>query len=48
MAKPVGIQKKLKDNSAKKFREREEWMQGKKLGRPKQVFVDGRWEKVKV
>lgn len=42
MAMPVGIQRKTKDNSKKKFREHDEWMQGKKIGRPKQVFVDTR------
>jgi hypothetical protein len=38
MAMPAGIQKKTKDNSKKKYREHDEWMEGKKLGRPKQVF----------
>ena len=38
MTMPAGIQKKTKDNSGKKYREHEEWMEGKKLGRPKQVF----------
>ena len=53
MAKPVGVVTKTKDNSRKKFREHEDWMKGKKLGRPKQVWIidnaagDGHWEKVK-
>jgi hypothetical protein len=42
VAKPVGIVVKTKDNSKKKYREHDEWMRGKKLGRPKQVFVDTR------
>ena len=58
MAKPVGVVTKTKDNSRKKFREHEDWMKGKKLGRPKQVWipatfvehtgqpVDGYWKKV--
>jgi hypothetical protein len=58
MAMPVGITKKTKDNSNKLFRLHEEWMQGKKIGRPKQVwvvgpdtfsdgtFTEGHWEKV--
>jgi hypothetical protein len=39
MTMPAGIQKKTKDNSNKKYREHDEWMQGKKLGRPKQRWV---------
>jgi hypothetical protein len=39
MAKPVGLQSKLKDNSKKKYREHEEWMVAKKIGRRKQVWV---------
>lgn len=53
MTMPAGIQKKTKDNSGKKYREHEEWQVGKKLGRPKQVWVPavmsdgvGHWEKV--
>jgi hypothetical protein len=38
MAMPAGVTKKTKDNSKKKYRENAEWMKGKKLGRPKQVF----------
>ena len=40
MAKPAGVLTKTKDNSKKLHRNREEWMKGKKIGRPKQVFVD--------
>lgn len=43
MAKPAGMQSRLKDNSNKKFRENEEWMKGKKIGRPKQLWV---WDKL--
>jgi hypothetical protein len=57
MAKPIGLQSKLKDNSKKLYRNNEEWMKGKKIGRPKQVWVDdipvndcakpsGYWKKV--
>lgn len=52
MAKPAGLLSKLKDNSKKLYRNHEEWMAGKKLGRPKQVWVQfgdnpkGHWEKV--
>ena len=52
MSKPEGILKKTKDNSRKNYRAHAEWMQGKRLGRPKQRFVDvrtstqlGHWEK---
>jgi hypothetical protein len=45
--KPAGLLTKLKDNSNKKWREHNEWQIGKKLGRPKQVWIDGHWEKVK-
>ena len=38
MAKPTGLQSKLKDNSKRNYRAREEWKQGKKLGRPHQQF----------
>ena len=55
MTMPAGIQKKTKDNSGKKYREHEAWQVGKKLGRPKQVWVSavmsdsvGHWEKVGV
>lgn len=57
MARPARMTQKTKDNSKKNYRERKEWMQGKKIGRPKQVWVDdtpthligeseGHWEKV--
>lgn len=39
MARPVGVAIKTKDNSRKKHRENEEFQKGKKLGRPKQVWV---------
>ena len=39
MSKPEGITKRTKDNSRKKSYEREQWMKGKKIGRPKQVWV---------
>lgn len=42
MSRPAGVTAKTKDNSKKKFREHEEWMVGKKIGRPKQVYVDTR------
>ena len=35
---PAGITRKTKDNSKKLHRNREEWMRGKRIGRPKQVF----------
>lgn len=38
MTMPAGIQKKTKDNSKKLYRNHSEWLEGKKLGRPKQVF----------
>ena len=38
MARPVGLAAKKKDNSKKKYREREEWQKAKKLGRPAQQF----------
>ena len=38
MARPTGLQSKLKDNSKRNYRAREEWKQGKKLGRPHQQF----------
>lgn len=41
MARPVGVTSKLKDNSKKKWRENTEWTQGKKIGRPKQRWVEG-------
>lgn len=55
MAKPVGTGK-TKDNSRKKPAEREDWMAGKKVGRPKQIWVEdtndsisktGHWEKTR-
>jgi hypothetical protein len=57
MAKPAGLITKNKDNSRKKYREHDAWMKGKRLGRPKQQWVDdtpqnligeseGHWEKV--
>lgn len=58
MSAPVGIVKKTKDNSKKLYRNNEEWMKGKKIGRPKQrwvvgpdtfidgTFTEGHWEKV--
>lgn len=53
MGRPVGLQSKLKDNSNKKYREHDEWMLGKKIGRKKQQWVWddeaqnlGHWEKV--
>ena len=39
MTAPAGIIKKTKDNSNKKYRENSEWQKGKRLGRPKQVWV---------
>lgn len=39
MARPAGTQRSLKDNSKKNYRVREEWMQGKRIGRPKQRWV---------
>ena len=38
MARPVGVTVKTKDNSRKKFREREQWLIAKKLGRPAQQY----------
>lgn len=48
MAMPMGIVKKTKDNSKKKYREHDEWQAGKKLGRKKQKFnaETNSWEKV--
>jgi hypothetical protein len=40
MTIPAGITRKTKDNSNKNYRENAEWMQGKRIGRPKQVWVD--------
>jgi len=42
MSKPAGVLAKTKDNSKKKPYEHEQWMKGKKIGRPRQVFVDTR------
>ena len=39
MAKPAGLQSKLKDNSKKKYREHAEFEKAKKIGRKKQVWV---------
>jgi hypothetical protein len=39
MARPVGVTARVKDNSRKKFKEHDEWMEGKKIGRPKQRWV---------
>ena len=36
---PVGIVRKTKNNDNKKYREHTEWMEGKKIGRPKQRWV---------
>ena len=38
MSRPDGIAKKTKDNSRKNYRAHDEWIQGKRLGRPKQRF----------
>jgi len=58
MARPMGVARATKDNSNKHPRQREEFTEGKKIGRPKQVWVpggfvehtgqpfDGHWEKV--
>ena len=40
MTAPAGILRKTKDNSKRRYREHDEWMLGKRLGRPRQVFVD--------
>ena len=37
--KPEGIIKRTKDNDHKHPQQREEWMKGKKIGRPKQMWV---------
>ena len=53
MAKPMGVVTKSKDNSRKNHRSAEDFAKGKKLGRPKQIWIidnaagDGHWEKVK-
>ena len=48
MARPAGVVAKTKDNSKKKHREREEWLKGKRLGRPAQQFnaQSNTWSKV--
>jgi len=46
MAKPEGIQRKTKNNDNKHYQAREAWLKAKRQGRPKQVFVNGHWEKV--
>jgi hypothetical protein len=50
MAMPVGITRKTKDNSRKKYRENQEWQAGKKIVRTKQVFnpETKTWRKVTV
>jgi hypothetical protein len=40
MAKPVGVERKRKNNDNKHAHVREEWTKGKKIGRPKQVWVE--------
>jgi len=49
MAKPEGILRKKKDNSKKNYRNAEDFAKGKKVGRPKQVWIEATnsWEKVK-
>lgn len=46
--KPAGLQSKLKNNSNKHDRIREEWQRGKRLGRPAQQFnaKTNAWAKV--
>ena len=39
MSKPVGVITKTKDNSRKLHANREQWMLGKKLGRPLQQWI---------
>ena len=39
MARPEGIIKKTKNNSRKKYHEAKDFAEGKRLGRPKQVWV---------
>lgn len=39
MARPTGLTRTTKDNSAKHPQQRDEWNEGKKIGRPKQEFV---------
>jgi len=48
MSKPEGILKKTKDNSHKKYNEAKDFAEGKRLGRPKQVFdpVTKLWTKI--
>lgn len=38
MARPIGVTAKTKDNSKKHPRMHEEWMKGKRIGRPAQQF----------
>lgn len=40
MAKPVGVARASKNNDNKHPQRHEEWMRGKKIGRPKQVWVE--------
>jgi hypothetical protein len=52
--RPVGIAKVTKNNRNKHPQQRDEWMQGKKIGRRKQVWnppnaemlKEGYWEKI--
>lgn len=41
MPTPAGVTKGKKDNSKKRPYDREQWMKGKKIGRPKQVYNFG-------
>ena len=41
MTMPAGVVKKTKNNDNKHYREHDEWMQGKKIGRKKQRWVNG-------
>ncbi len=49
--KPAGVTQKTKDHSKKHPRMAEEWQKGKRIGRPKQVWIvtdavnGGHWEK---
>lgn len=59
MGRPAGVERATKNNDNKHPHVREEWMKGKRIGRPKQAWVpggfvehtgqpfDGHWEKVK-
>jgi hypothetical protein len=37
--RPAGVIAKTKDNSKKKYREHDEWLVAKKIGRIKQVWI---------